>query len=384
MISSGSQSYSRRIASSYLLYRGELLRNGVVEVDAVGKILSVGSVERIDSLCNTEFFAGVMFAGMVNAHCHLELSHLKGVVSEQCGFASFAEQLSSSRDSFSEADVARAIAQGDVDMRREGVVAVGDISNSCSSLIVKASSPIHYHTFAEHFGLRRSSSDHLAELLAAPNVSLTPHSVYSVSDRCFRAIASQRSAAPLSIHFMETPSEGELFERRGELWEWYRKVGFECDFLHYGSPARRIVESVPKDRSVMLVHNVSVAKADIELIMNHFSAPVYWVVSPRSNRYISGLKPPLSLLRSMGLNICVGTDSLSSNHSLSMVDELRAMEGIPLVERLEWATKVGAAALNLDHLGEVEVGRRPSLLVLSGVDFERDEIGSRCRIEKIV
>ncbi len=384
MSSSYQQSYSRRIASSYLLYRGELLRNGVVEVDAAGKILSVGSVERIDSLCNTEFFAGLMFAGMVNAHCHIELSHLKGVVSEQCGFASFAKQLAQSRNRFTREDVVRAIAQADLDMFNEGVVAVGDISNSSDSMALKAQSSIHYHTFAEHFGLSRSSWEQLEGVLAEPHSSLTMHSTYSVNDSAFRAIASSGELSPLSIHFMETPSERELFERRGEMWEWYNSVGFECDFLHYGSPARRIVECVPSDRSVMLVHNVAVQQADIELIMNHFTAPVYWVVAPRSNRYISGLEPPLELLRSMGLNICVGSDSLSSNHSLSLLEELKALRGVPLVERLEWVTKVGAKALQLDSLGEVEVGRRPSLLVLSGVEFERGEIGEMSRIEKIV
>ncbi len=373
----------RRIASNYLLYRGELLRNGVVEIDSSGKVLSVGSVERLDSLCSTEFFSGLMFAGMVNAHCHTELSHLQGVVTPQCGFASFAAQLSASRDRFSAEDIERAIAHADLAMRREGVVAVGDVSNSCDSLAVKASSPIHYHTFAEHFGLRRSSSDHLRELLSAENSSLTPHATYSVTDDCFRKIAMQ-GTSPLSIHFMETPSERELFLGRGELHDWYAKVGFECDFLHYGSPARRIVESIPKNRSVILVHNVDVDQKDIDTIMNHFSARVYWVLCPRSNNYISGKKPPVELLLKNNLNICIGTDSLSSNHSLSLIEEIQALEGVPLKTRLEWATKTGAEALGLNHLGEIEVDKRPSLVVLSGVDFQRDTIGENYKINKII
>ncbi len=375
--------FSRRIASNYLLYRGELLRNGVVEIDAAGKVLSVGSVERIDSLCNTEFFNGVLFAGMVNAHCHIELSHLKGAISEQCGFAGFAQQLSAVRDKFSAEDIARAIAVADAQMFSQGVVAVGDISNSLDSLAVKGSSAIHYHTFAEHFGLRRTNSDHLAQLLLAPNSSLTVHSTYSVSDECFKQIAVQGSA-PLSIHFMETPAERELFEGRGALHEWYQKVGFECDFLHYGSPAARIVECVPKDRSVILVHNVDLRCEDIELIMNHFTAPVYWVLSPRSNRYISGAQPPVELLRSYGLNICIGTDSLSSNSSLSMKDELQQFNDVPLCERLEWATRVGAEALGLGHLGRVEVDCRPSFALLSGIDYQTGKIDEKSKIEKIV
>ncbi len=378
-----SSTFFRRIASNYLFYRGALLRNAVVEVDASGKILSVGSAERLDSLCNTEFFSGLMFAGMVNAHCHIELSHLKGAISQQCGFAGFAAQLSACRDKFSADQVQRAIAQADLAMRREGVVAVADIANSTDSMAVKEASPIHYHTFAEHFGLMRSSTIHLDELLHYPNTSLTPHSIYSVSDSCFRDIA-QRGDAPLSIHFMETAAEAELFEGRGELSTWYKKMGFECDFLHYGSPARRIVECVPANRSVILVHNVMVKAQDIELIMNHFTAPVYWALAPRSNKYISGLQPSSDLLSHRGLNICIGTDSLSSNSSLSMIEELRALPQVPLTQRLEWATKVGAQALGLGEVGEVEVEKRPGLVVLSGVDFKAGQIGENYRIDRII
>ncbi len=379
-----STSFHRRIASNYLLYRGELMPRGVVEIDASGRILSVGSVERLDSLCNTEFYSGVMFAGMVNAHCHLELSHLRGAITEQCGFASFARQLSEARPRFGADEIERAMAIADLEMFNGGTVAVGDHSNDCSSLGVKERSPIHYHTFAEHFGLQRSSTEHLTELRAAPNSSLTLHSTYSVSDECFRSIATNGEQAPLSIHFMETRGERELFEGRGELSEWYSKVGFECDFLHYGSPARRIVECVPKDRSVILVHNVEVREEDIDLVMNHFRAPVHWAICPRSNRYISGGEPPVALLERKGLNICIGTDSLSSNHSLSMLEELRALGSVALCTKLGWATRGGAEALGLSDLGEVEVGRRPSLLVLSGADVATGEIGERSRIDRIV
>lgn len=92
---------------------------------------------------------------------------------------------------------------------------------------------------------------------------------------------------------------------------------------------------------------------------------------PGSNRYISGLRPPVELLRANGLNICVGTDSLASNGALSLVDELRLLgDGVPLAERLLWATAGGAAALGFgDELGEIVPGRRPGVVVLEGIDF---------------
>lgn len=167
-----------------------------------------------------------------------------------------------------------------------------------------------YHTFVEFFGLRAASAEHLLPLLRHPQTSLTPHSLYSVQDAPLRAIAA-RGDAPLSIHFMESPGEAALFEHRGPLWEWYAKAGFSCDFLHYGSPAERLVACVPHDRRVTLVHDCCITQRDIDIVMGHFTAPVWWCLCPRSNRYISGLEPPVELLRRNRLNICLGTDSLA-------------------------------------------------------------------------
>lgn len=233
----------------------------------------------------------------------------------------------------------------------------------------KSRSRLSYRTFAEVFGLHTDSTDEQRRLLRYPETSLTPHSIYSVQDALFREICAEGDE-PLSIHFMETPAEAELFEQRGELWEWYRKAGFTCDFLHYGSPARRIVESVPADRSVILIHNCCVNQQDIDLIMNHFTAPVWWCLCPGSNRYISRLVPPVELFRRNGLNICLGTDSLASNTALSLLGEMQHLGKIPLAELLTWAAPNGARALGFSELGEVAAGKRPGLAVLSGLDYD--------------
>lgn len=178
-------------------------------------------------------------------------------------------------------------------------------------------------------------------------------------DALFRRLCGEGDA-PLSIHFMESPAEEALYRGEGELAAWYAVRGWSCDFLHYGSPVERLVACVPPTRSVLLVHNCCVTQRTIDRVMAHFTAPVWWCLCPGSNRYISGARPPVELLRANGLNLCVGTDSLASNGALSLVDELRLLgEGIPLAERLLWATAGGAAALGLgDTLGTIARGRR--------------------------
>lgn len=375
----------RRIASNLLLSGGELLRNRVVEVAPDGMILSIEVVEgdAIDRNPSTEFYNGIMLAGFVNAHSHLELSYLRGAIEPGGGFATFASRIGKVRGAFSEEQRLSAIVRGDVEMQRGGIVAVGDIVNGDSSFDIKGRSDIRYRSFVELFGLNTRDTKVVDQYLSNPMSSLTPHSTYSLNDDIFRSIAAA-GRAPLSIHFMESTSELELYEGRGGLHNWYEKMGFKCDFLHYGSPAERIVASVPRDRTLLLVHNCFITQRDIDIITEHFCADVFWVLCPLSNRYISNIKPPVELMRRNGLNIAIGTDSLASNRTLSMLDEIVAIEGVPLVERLDWATRQGARALQFDDLGDIEVGRRPHINILSGIDYQRMELTSQSRITRIV
>ncbi|MDE6778353.1 MAG: amidohydrolase family protein [Alistipes sp.] len=374
----------RRIASHRLLLPDStLLPSPLVTVDGDGCILAVESVSDVDRREGVEFYPGLLVPGFVNAHCHLELSHLGGFVPRRCGFAGFARAMGAARGRFTDEERSMAAAAAAAAMWHEGVAAVGDISNGPASFAVKAASPLRFRNWVELFGLGVRDAEALRPLLDRPNASLTPHSVYSVQDAPFRAICAA-GREPLSIHFMESAGEAELFAGRGELAEWYAAQGWTCDFLGYGMPSERIVESVPADRSVVLVHDCHVTQPDIDIIMSHFSAPVWWCLCPRSNDFISGVRPPVELLRRNGLNICIGTDSMASNDSLSMLEEVRALSDMPLAEALVAATLGGAQALGFDDLGAVEPGRRPGLAVVSGVDFDTMTLRDTAAARRVV
>ncbi len=357
----------------------------LLEVDENGVILSVSSYDQVDRLQNTEFYSGIMTAGFVNAHSHLELSYLQGRIEPYGGFAAFARRIGEVRGEATMEQRIKALEAADVRLRGEGVVAVGDIVNGPSSMGCKARSPIHYRNFGEVFGLSATSLEHMEWVKEHSNSSITTHSIYSLSDKLFREIAARDVESPLSIHFMESDSELELYGGCGSLWEWYQRAGFVCDFLHYGSPARRVVESVPHDRSVILVHNCCVTQSDIDIIMGHFTASVYWALCPSSNYYISKIMPPVDLLRANGLNICLGTDSLASNHKLSILGEIVALGAdVPLAESLDWATRQGAKALCFSDLGDLEVGKRPGINVISGVDYQRMQLTPKSIVTPII
>lgn len=350
-------------------------------------VLGVEQCDCIDSLPRTEYHNGILIPGMANAHCHLELSFFRGAIQPHVGMVNFIKHVVSKRGEFSrEVQVERALEE-DLFMWREGIQAVGDISNDTTSFPAKVRAMregrTRYHTYAEFFGtptegeaevFYHRSVDGLLEAASAEGLSITPsqHSTYLMSDKLFKMGAG---SPRLSIHFMETPAEVDFFDRRGGIYEFMVESGMKPDFLAYGSHAKRLVGSgLPKDVPLLLIHNTQMRREDMELILGYFTN-VTFVLCPRSNYYIDADFPPVQMLYEAGARVALGTDSLSSNTSLSIVEEIKWLaeynRGVPLSAILRWATLNGAEALGFSgEIGSFEVGKRPGAVLLRGVDFE--------------
>lgn len=359
----------RRIASHYTLYNGELERNIVVEVDDRGTITNILRCDAIDSVASVEFFPGILIPGMVNCHCHLELSYLKGAIAEGEGYGGFARSIGAVRNNFTTEERIRSARLADAQMWEEGVEAVADIANDDLVMEVKTQSKIEYHTLFEFFGLNnRDVEPHFDLANRYPRSYVTPHSTYSVQDEPFRQICARNSSL-LSIHLLESDAEEGLYLGRGSLHEWYQRMGWECDFLKYESPAGRVAGCIDRKCRVLLVHNTRATAEDIATVESHTKNGT-WVLCPESNRFISNDRPPVELLRKSGVAIAVGTDSLASARSLSMIENLRLLGNHPLRELLTWATLNGAKALGIDGMkGSIEIGKRPGLVVIEGADL---------------
>lgn len=360
---------------------GQIVPNGVVDFAENGTVLSVrGNVQDIDSLPKAEYFNGLLIPGMVNAHCHLELSFFKGEIPQGTGLVEFIKNVVSRRASFGrDLQIERAKTE-DALMWASGVQAVGDISNDTVSFDAKIDSHIHYHTFAEYFGtpakaearaqyLRDTAIVKTARKLGL-QISPSPHSTYLVGEELFGyANESER----LSIHFMETTSEVELFQSKGGMYDFMEECGMMPDFLHYGGHSRRLVGQVDGQIPTLLVHNTQIKGEDVERIMSHFG-DVTFVLCPRSNYYIERGAPPAKMLRDMGCSVALGTDSLSSNTSLDMAAEVewlwRNNGDLELATILGWATMGGARGLGMDSLiGSFTQGKRPGAVLIEGLDL---------------
>lgn len=103
-------------------------------VRADGRIESVETCAAPDGRPGVEFYAGVLVPGLINVHCHLELSYLRGAIAQGGGFAAFARSIGRVRGQFSEQERTAAIAAADARMWAEGMQAVGDVANGDSAL----------------------------------------------------------------------------------------------------------------------------------------------------------------------------------------------------------------------------------------------------------
>jgi cytosine/adenosine deaminase-related metal-dependent hydrolase len=339
----------------------------------------------IDNIASVEFYPGILIPGMVNAHSHLELAYLRSAIAEGTGFAGFAREIGRVRGNYTTEERLHAASVADSEMWHEGVEAVLDIANDDLIMPIKERSKIEYHTLFEVFGLNTQSCDtHRAMAAQYRNSDITTHSTYSLQDGIFRSIAREGSEA-LSIHLLESEDETALYNKKGSLCDWYTRMGWECDFLHYGSPVARIVASVPAERRTVVVHGCMATREDVTRLNNHLLTPPTWVLCPESNRFISGITPPAEMLREMGATIAIGTDSLASARSLSLIDNMRLIEGVSLVEMLQWATINGAKALGKEQsIGEIAIGKRPGLVIIEGADLQSLSLKPESRSRRII
>ena len=375
----------RKIAAHYTLIGGEFCRNIVVSVDDQRRVVAVDRVTSLDNMASVEFYPGILIPGMVNAHCHLELSYLRGAIAEKSGFAGFARAIGAVRNNFTSEERLHAASVADAQMWEQGIEAVIDIANDDLVMPLKERSRIEYLTLFEVFGLTTQHVDNHKDMASKwAQSSITPHSTYSLQDATFRSAVDENNSI-VSIHLLESSAEIELYQRQGSLWEWYERMGWECDFLSYASPAKRIVESIAHDKRVVLVHGCEATSNDITTIDKHFTVPATWALCPESNRYISDAKPPVEMLRSMGSHIAIGTDSLASARELSMIENMRLLGDIPLAEMLTWATKNGAEAMGLSSkIGTIEVGKSPGLVLVEDVDLHNMRLTPQSRTHRIL
>ncbi len=351
------------------------IKNGVIGIDDTGMITSIltSSEAENQKLENIEQFNGVLVPGLINVHCHLELSHLKGKIAEKIGLTSFIKGVLSLREE-SEDEMNEAMQAADQEMYRNGIVAVGDISNQIISKDIKLKSKLYYQTFVEVFGFNSPAKETLAKGLVikhafAPlNASIVPHAPYSVSSGLLTEISSITTDKDvLTIHNQETIGENELFERgTGTFADFFKQLGIAQSDAHNSrkNALQYHLPQLPKTINTLLVHNTFSNKLDLDFAKQQHQK-LYWCLCPNANLYIEDTLPDIDLFMDEELKITLGTDSLASNHQLNILAEMKVLQDhkqIAFNDSIIWATLNGAEFLGIDsEFGSFEIGKKPGV-----------------------
>jgi aminodeoxyfutalosine deaminase len=316
---------------------------------------------------------GLVCPGFVNAHCHMELSHMKGMIPENTGMVDFILNVLQKRNV--EPDIIQqAITDAEHEMIQNGIVAVGDICNTTDTIGQKTKGNLHYTNFIEVSGFVPNAAQQRFDagkkvqkgfIKHQLNAQLVPHAPYSVSQELFQYINNE-PATISSIHYNESAAEKEFIQNgTGDFVRLYETLGIDLSFY---KPNTLFSIFNKRYKSQLLVHNVVTTKDDLnnQLLVNNNQS---FCLCPNANIYIGNGFADIEVLLNSGINICLGTDSLASNHQLSIWEEIQTIQkqypAIALETLLQWATINGAKALQIDDdYGSFEKGKSGQYVVI--------------------
>jgi len=340
------------------------IKEGVLQISDDGQVIAIFKNRMEVNQDKLEIFEGILCPGFVNAHCHLELSHIRGNAEKGKGFLEFSKIIRQ-RDNYTHIAKKQAFEKAEQEMIANGIVAVGDICNTRDTLEKKQKNNLKYYNFIETFGVDVNKIDVVfnqaiklrTEFRAAgQNASIVPHAPYSVPPVLMNKInnAFDEKDELLTIHMQETKEENQLFEnQKGIFFDWLNDMNATSSIWENRNKSTDILEELGK-KKMLLVHNTFAKKEDI--------TDNYYCTCPKSNLYIENNLPDYSIFDTDKL--CVGTDSLVSNNSLSILDELLIIQNnsdFDLNTLLKIASKNGAKVLGFEQLGTFEKGKIPGV-----------------------
>ena len=396
----------RKIAATYIFPVNQSpIKNGILTCAPDGTIVEIsGNNEKLTEQSGLEYYSGILVPGFVNTHCHLELSYLKGKIEEKTGIGGFIGKINELRNQET-GNPEKAIQVADRKMWASGTAAVGDISNSNLSIDTKKSSKIFYHTFIESFGFHPSRAERAFDYAqfvqsqfkaAGLSNSIVPHSPYSVSKPLFQKIKENAliENSILTIHNQESESEQQFFADGTGAITNHLTNNLGIGISHWEPTGKSslisILNYLPTENQLLLVHNTLTKKEDLEELKRTRSLEnTFFVLCPNSNLYIENKLPPISLFCEENLNICLGTDSLASNHELSVLSEMITIQlhfpELKLDKIMQWACLNGAKALQIeDKFGSFEVGKKPGVTLISGIDFKTMKLTEKSIVKRLI
>ena len=330
---------------------GPPIENGAVAISG-DRIIDVGKFAEVEGRNPGEVLDlgdQALLPGLINAHCHLEYTCLRGKIPRQDSFTDWVRTINAEKAKLSAEDYLAAIGEGFAEVKRFGTTTIANFE-AFPELIAKIVEPIRTWWFAELIDVREPKCAKeivdvaVDSVKAAKNWGLAPHAPYTASGNLYRRCQEIGRAENilLATHLAESDEEMSMFrDGSGPLYEFMKEIGRDMDdcggttpfslFLKIpGAPGGRALPRNDKDSAQngtewIVAHLNELTKTDFDLLKG--SANRFHVVHcPRSHQYFGHSSFKFEKLRSLGFKICLGTDSLASNDDLSLFGEMRAFQ----------------------------------------------------------
>lgn len=340
----------------------------VVEGD---KIVAVGKTSEIRAAHTGEvrdLGERVLAPGLINAHCHLDLTRLRGEVGWHGSFTAWILQLVAAKQLHSEKDFANGIQWGLDMLVQSGTTTVVNIE-SYPHLIEKAvPTKLRVWWCLELIDFNRAGEatslvDGAMEFIASHKIErggfgLSPHAPYTVSEALYRLSAQYARGRnlPLTTHVAESEEEDEMIRRgTGQMYDYFLRAGRDMSDCKRAGPVQLLSEYEVLGPGCIAAHVNCLTPLDLTLLRQTGTHVVH---CPKAHRFFQRDMPFLQTMREQGINVCLGTDSMASNDSLNMLEEMQEMAKVfPRLspqDLLEMATVNGAKALGqTDKLGKI-------------------------------
>jgi cytosine/adenosine deaminase-related metal-dependent hydrolase len=359
---------------------GTPIENGAVAVSG-NRIVDVGRFDDVKARNAgnaVDLGEKALLPGLINAHCHLDYTCLRGKIPPQKSFTDWIRAISSEKSELSTKDYVASINDGFEEAKRFGTTTIANLT-AFPELIAQIQPSIRTWWFAELIDIRAPErADKLVDaaieaLKQNSDWGLAPHALFTASKNLFRRCEeiAQLEHILLTTHLAESREEMEMFrDASGPLSEFMKSIGRLMDDCGNETPLGLFV-GAPGGRAVphwIVAHLNELTETDFELL-ERSNSKFHVVHCPRSHNYFGHRPFAFDRLRSLGFNICLGTDSLASNESLSLFDEMRIFQkNFPQVspeEIFRTVTVNPARALRQENaLGQIRPGFGADLIAV--------------------
>ena len=361
---------------------GEPIDDGAVVVEG-NKIAAVGRFAEVRRSSPGEVLdlgEQILLPGLINAHCHLDYTMLRGKIGPHRSFADWIVAINAAKAALTETDYLTSITAGLAEARQYGTTTLLNLEAFPELLPELPRPALRVWWCAEMIDVRkpvvaRDVFERLRDAFRSQpswlgGIGLAPHAPYTASSQLYRdgSEIAQKEGVPFTTHLAESSEEMQMFrDARGPAFDFLKSIGRPMEDCGQETPLSLVVRQQAIRKDWIVAHLNELGEGDFELLAR---APKFHIVHcPRSHRFFGHAPFALQHLRNLGFNICLGTDSLASNSSLSLFAEMRELlrkeTGLAPRNLVEMATIHAAKAVGeKSKVGQISPGFHADMIAI--------------------